>query len=136
MPESIIVLDIVNDRNTPAETAQQCAGLSTSYFNQSVDANVACLLGWAPGDSELTGPIKVGVGGKEFILKYDDTAQKVLLTGICTSAYEPYFSIHDKTLVYDDGDTQFNADFVLVDGTEIEISIVATADTAITAYEE
>lgn len=135
MPESIIVLEIINDRNSTTETAQQCAALATSYYNQTADANKAYQVGWAPGDSELTGSIKVGVGGIDFILKYDDTNQVILLTGICNTAYEPYFNISDKTLVYDDGSTQFNADFVLIDGTEIEISIVAMADTTILAYE-
>ncbi|MCB0532342.1 MAG: hypothetical protein H6569_02615 [Lewinellaceae bacterium] len=135
MPESIIVLEIVNDRNSATETAQQCSALTSSYYEKSADANVSYPFSWAPGDSELIESIKVGVGGIDFILKYDDTNQIVLLTGICNSAYEPYFNISDKTLVYDDGNTQFNADFVLINGTEIEISVVAMADTTINAYE-
>lgn len=137
MKENIIVLEVVNLQGTSAEINQACSGLTNTYYSQVAQANSAYAFGWGSSGGNLGSSIKLIVGGVEFLVSYDASGQEVRVFGTCDSNEWSNFQVSGNTLLrYASGSFQFTTAFALINnGTQINITVEANADTSISACE-
>lgn len=134
MQDNIIILDVIKERSSDNHIAQMCNNLNNNYFTQSnAQDETPYTFGWGPNGGS-SGTIKITVGAVSFLTIYDPEGVQVKVIGICGDPDLNEFSIANQVLTYQQGSFRFEAQFQLVDDTDIEITLEPGSNTSIQAF--
>ncbi len=135
MGDNIILMEIIIERASEQQISQLCSGLSNGYYSTNAAANNTYTFGWGTSPT-LTSKVKISVGAVGVLLNYNESTQQVEAIGTCGNGTFPSLSvINDTTLQYADDTVTFTAQFHLVDGAAIEISVKPTSNTSLSAQD-
>ena len=134
MADNVIISEIILRQGTSSQIAQACSGLNNNYYSANALANNLYTFEWGANGSLLE-EIRLGVGNSEILLQYDSSTQQVVAFGTCGTTDFGDLSVNGRTVLhYSHNGFSFTAQFQLIDGERIEITVQPANNTAINAW--